>query len=153
MGENILPWVLLIVPWFILIFLDSTKLRRFLSVAFFTLMLDTIHFQMAEVYNWWTVTNNVFFLNGIPSFTYGFLPVTTILIFYITFPNPWLFFGLNFMVDAFQAFIISPLVFETYNVYELKNMTNFELFLIITSLVPIIYIYQKWYEKHMVHDY
>ncbi|RSL34858.1 hypothetical protein D7Z54_03200 [Salibacterium salarium] len=151
MGEIILSWASLIGPWFLLIFLDSTKIRRFLSVAFFVLMLNTIHFQMAEVYNWWTVTNNVFFLTNISSFTYGYLPVTTILIFYFTFPNPWLFFGLNIILDAFQAFVISPLVFEKFALYELDNMTNFELFLLIISLIPIIYIYQKWYEKRIVN--
>jgi len=149
-GENImgqlLSWILLIAPWFILIPLDSKRVKHFSSVVFFTIFLDTIYWQMADVWGWWTVTNNVFFLKNIPSFTYGFLPVITILIFYFTYKNVWLFFGANIIIDAIQAFIISPFIFERFGLYKMNNMSNFGLFLLFLSLVPIIFLYQRWYE-------
>ena len=144
---QLLSWILLIAPWFLLIPLDSKRLSRFLSVAFFTVLIDTIHFQMAQVWNWWTVTNNVFFLTNVSSFTYGLLPVTTILVFYFTYRKFWLFFGANLVMDAIQAFIISPFVFERVGLYKMNNMSNFGLFLLLYSIVPIIYIYQRWYDK------
>ncbi|HBP64162.1 MAG TPA: hypothetical protein DD730_07800 [Desulfosporosinus sp.] len=144
---QLLSWILLIAPWFLLIPLDSKRVRHFLSVAFFTVFLSTIHWQMAEVWGWWTVLNNVFFLTNISSFTYGFLPVVTILVFYFTYPNVWLFFGANIIIDAFQVFIISPFFFERFGLYKMNSMSNFWFFLLILSLVPIIYIYQRWYDK------
>lgn len=150
--EAILSWTLLIAPWFLLIPLDSKRMKRFLSVAFFTVMFNTIHFQMAANYNWWTVTNEIPFLNNIASFTYGLLPVTTILIFYFTYPTIWLFFGVNIVLDAFQAFVISPFLFEKIDLYELDKMTNLGLFLLIISVVPVIYFYQKWYEQNLEWD-
>jgi len=146
MGQ-LLSWLLLIVPWFLLIPLDSKRIRHFSSVVFFTIFLDTINWQVASVYHWWTITNNVFFLKDISSFAYGFLPVTTMLVFYFTYQNVWLFFGTNIIIDAFQAFIISPFVFEKFGIYKMINMSNFGLFLLLLSLVPIIYLYQKWYER------
>ena len=101
---------------------------------------------MAEVWNWWSVKENVFFLSDISSFTYGLLPVTTLLIFYFFYSNVWLFFGVNIIIDAIQAFIISPFVFEKFELYELNTMSNFGLFLAIISHLPIIYIYQRWYD-------
>ncbi|EGD47282.1 hypothetical protein Cpap_1864 [Ruminiclostridium papyrosolvens DSM 2782] len=56
---QILSWLLLIAPWFLLIFIDKRKFSKFLSVAFFTALLDTILFQMAHIWNWWTITVNV----------------------------------------------------------------------------------------------
>jgi hypothetical protein len=144
---QLLLWSLLIVPWFLLIPLDSKRLRHFSSVVFFTIFLSTIQWQMADVWNWWSITNNVFFLKNISSFTYGFLPVTTMLVFYFTYQNVWLFFGTNIIMDAFQAFIISPFVFEKVGLYKMTNMSNFGFFLLLLSLVPIIFIYQKWYER------
>jgi len=144
MGQLLL-WLLLLAPWFLLIPLDSKRVRHFLSVAFFTIFLSTIHWQMANVYNWWVVTDNVFFLKNISSFTYGYLPVTTILVFYFTYHNAWLFFGANILIDAFQAFIISPFVFERFGLYKMTNMSNLGLFLLSLSLVPIIFLYQRWY--------
>jgi len=144
---QLLLWFLLIAPWLLLIPLDSKRVKHYLSVVFFTIFLTTIYWQMAEVWNWWTVTNNVFFLKNISSFTYGFLPVTTILVFYFTYQNAWLFFGTNIIMDAFQAFIVSPFVFERFGLYKMNSMSNFGLFLVLISHVPIIFLYQKWYEK------
>ena len=145
MGQLLL-WFLLIAPWFLLIPLDSKRVKNYLSVVFFTIFLSTIYWQMAEVWNWWDVTNNVFFLKNISSFTYGFLPVTTLLVFYFTYQNVWLFFGTNIIIDAFQAFIVSPFIFEKFGLYKMNSMSNFGLFLLLLSLVPIIFLYQKWYE-------
>jgi len=145
MGQLLL-WFLLIVPWFLLIPLDSKRVKHYLSVVFFTIFLSTIYWQMAEVWSWWIVTDNVFFLKNISSFTYGFLPVTTIFVFYFTYQNVWLFFGTNIIIDAFQAFIVSPFIFEKFGLYKMNSMSNFGLFLLLLSLVPIIFLYQKWYE-------
>ncbi len=146
MGQT-LSWILLIAPWFILVFLNKKRMKHFLSVAFFTAVLNTIHFQMAQVWGWWTIVDNVSFLTSASSFAYGLLPVTTLLVFYFTYPRPWLFFGVNIAIDALQAFIISPYVFEKAGLYQMTGMSNFGLFLLIVSILPIIYIYQKLYDK------
>ncbi|KPU45715.1 hypothetical protein OXPF_09480 [Oxobacter pfennigii] len=144
---QILLWVSMIAPWFILFFLDKKKLKRFLSAAFFTILLTSIFWQTAEVENWWDIKNNLFFLTTIPAFTYGFTPVITLLIFYFTFHNAWLFFGVNLVLDFIQGCIISPFVFEKLGYYQMNKMSNFGLFLLLYSFVPIIYLYQKWYDK------
>jgi len=144
---QLLSWFLLIAPWSLLIPLDSKRVRHYSSVVFFTIFLTSIYWQMAEVWNWWTVINNVFFLKNISSFNYGFLPVITLLIFYFTYKNVWLFFGANIFIDAIQAFIISPFVFQRFGLYKMNSMSNFGLFLLLLSLVPLIYLYQRWYEK------
>lgn len=146
MGQ-VLSWIVIMLPWFFLIPLNSMTVRNFLSVAFFTVLLNSIYFQMAEVWNWWTVTNNLFFLTNISSFTYGLLPVTTILVFYFFYPNVWLFFSANLILDAIQAFIISPFIFEEFGLYELNEMSNLGLYLAIISHLPIIYLYQRWYDS------
>ena len=144
---QLLSWLLLIVPWFLLIPLDSKRLRRFSSVVFFTIFLITIYWQMADVWNWWSVTTNVFFLKNISSFNYGALPVATMLVFYFTYQNIWLFFVTNIIMDAFKAFIVSPFIFQKIGLYKMNNMSNSGLFLLLLSSVPIIFLYQKWYER------
>lgn len=144
MGQ-ILSWSLLIAPWFLLLPLDSKKFRGFLSVAFLTALLDTIFFQMARIWNWWTITDNVFFLTDISSFLYGLLPAVTIYVFYFTYPKFWLFIGANIVSDVIQAFIISPFIFEKFGLYRM-NINRFAFFFVIFGIVPIIYLYQKWYD-------
>lgn len=143
----LLSWAFFIAPWFLLLLLDLKRVKRFLSAAFFTLLLTSIYWQMAEVYDWWKVGHNLFFLTNISAFNYGFLPVATILVFYFTYPNAWLFFGVNMAMDAFQALVVSPYVFERVGLYTMINMTNLGLFFLIYSMVPILYLYQRWYDK------
>lgn len=145
MGQ-ILSWLLLIGPWFLLIPLDSKRIRHFSSAVFFTIFVDTIYWQMADVWNWWTITSNVFFLKNISSFAYGFLPVVTLYVFYFTYHKAWLFFLTNVAIDAFQTFVVSPFVFEKFGLYKMNTMSDFGLFLLLISIVPIIYLYQRWYE-------
>jgi hypothetical protein len=144
---QILLWILFSTPWLLLIFLDKKRMKRFLSVTFFTVFLTSIYWQIAKVYNWWTIKENLFFLTDISAFNYGLLPVTTIVVFYFTYPNLLLFLGANVVMDAFQAFIISPFIFEKVGLYEMNTMSHFGLFLLILSLVPIIYVYQRCYDK------
>lgn len=142
-----MSWFLFIVPWFLIVPLNPLRVRRFLSVSFFIVLITSIFFQVAKEFNWWSITNNIFFLTDVSSFNYGLLPVTTILMFYFFYPNPWLFFGANIIADAIQAFIISPFIFEKIGLYQMESMNNFGLFLIIIIHVPLIYGYQKWYDK------
>ncbi|RYD04850.1 hypothetical protein N752_13060 [Desulforamulus aquiferis] len=148
---HLLLWLLLIAPWFLLIPLDSRRVKRFLAVAFFTTIIDTIYFQVAQVLNWWTITDNVFFLTHVSAFTYGFLPVATILVFYYTYPNLLLFSGVNIALQALQAFIVSPMIFEQLGLYRM-HMSSFAFFTLLLSHIPIIYIFQKWYENAYIED-
>lgn len=99
---------------FLLLPLDSKRVKRFMPVSLFMAVLYTILFQMAEVWNWWDVheTSNIFFLTNISSFVYGFLIVTTVYMFYFTYPNFWIFLIVNWVIDLIQALIISPLSFR-----------------------------------------
>jgi hypothetical protein len=144
---TILSWALFIAPWFLLLLLDLKRVKRFLSVTFFTLVLISIIWQLAEIYGWWKIEHNVFFLTNTPAFNYGFLPVGTIFVFYFTYTKAWLFFGVNMAIDAFQSFIISPFIFERIGLYKMNNMPNLGLFLLMYCLVPVIYLYQRWYDK------
>lgn len=143
-------WLTFIGPWFVLFVLNKERMKRYLSVAFLTILLTSIFWQTASVYSWWRIIENLQFLTHISAFNYGLLPVMTLLVFYYTFRKPLLFFGVNIIMDAIQAFVISPYVFEKYKLYELVNMSNFGLFLLIIGFTPFIYIYQILYERHFI---
>jgi hypothetical protein len=144
---HVILWFTFVAPWFALLFLEPKRVKRFLPVAFFTIFLTSIFWQVAEKWKWWIITNNLFFLTNISAFNYGLLPVATILAFYFTYQNVWLFFIINAVFEAIQAFIISPFVFERFGLYKMVNMSNFGLFLLQFGYVPVIYFFQRWYDK------
>lgn len=148
MGQ-IISWILFIAPWFLLLPLDSQRVKRFMPVGLFVAVLYTVIFQIAEVWNWWDVheENNIFFLTNISSFVYGFLIVITIYMFYFTYPNFWLFLIANWIIDFIQALIISPFIFQKVGLYTMNNMSNFGLFVMIAITVPVVYLYQRWQDS------
>jgi hypothetical protein len=144
---SFLSLALFIAPWFLLIPLELKRVKRFLSVTFFNVILISINWKLAQIYNWWTIKTNLPFLTNTPSFGYGLLPVATMLVFYFTYPRPWLFFGTNLVIDAIQAFIISPFIFQRFGLYKMNTLSSFGLFLLEFGLVIPLYLYQKWYDK------
>lgn len=136
-------------PWFLLLPLDSQRVKRFMPAGLFVAVLYTVIFQIAEVWNWWDVheENNIFFLTNISSFVYGFLIVITIYMFYFTYPNFWLFLIANWIIDFIQALIISPFIFQKVGLYTMNNMSNFGLFVMIAITVPVVYLYQRWQDS------
>ncbi|MFD1169831.1 MULTISPECIES: hypothetical protein [Bacillaceae] len=148
MGQ-IISWILFIAPWFLLLPLDSQRVKRFMSVGLFVAVLYTVIFQIAEVWNRWDVheENNIFFLTNISSFVYGFLIVITIYMFYFTYSNFWLFLIANWIIDFIQALIISPFIFQKVGLYTMNNMSNFGLFVMIAITVPVVYLYQRWQDS------
>ncbi|MED4071760.1 hypothetical protein [Priestia endophytica] len=137
-------WIFFLLPWVLLYPLDSQRVKRFAPVGLFSALVITIIFQIAEKWNWWIINNNLFFLTSISSFVYGFLIVATILVFYFSYPNFLFYMIANLIIDAIQAFIISPFLFIKVGLYNLHKINAFELFLLMTLVSLIIYGYQKW---------
>ena len=52
-------WISMIAPWFLLLFLDPKRVRHFLSVAFFTIVLASIWWQVGEIKMWWKIENHL----------------------------------------------------------------------------------------------
>ncbi|MNW04346.1 hypothetical protein D3C71_2004250 [compost metagenome] len=58
-----------------------------------------------------------------------------------------MFFLVNLVLDAVQAYVIGPYVYEKYGLYKMLNLNDTGLYLLLLSIVPVIYLYQLWYEK------
>ncbi len=136
-------WILLIGPWFLLLFFDKERVKRFFPVGVFAAIILTIVFQIAERFNWWVIKENIFFLTNITPFVYGAFLVGTILIFYISYSRFTIYLILNIVFDLFQAFVMHP-VFIWAGIYEERNINSIGLFFLMLSIAVIIYLYQKW---------
>lgn len=142
-----LAWLLFLPPWLLLLFLEPERKRRFVPPALLACLCSTIAFQMAVHLGWWSVTTNIFYFTQISAFVYGFLPVGALISFYWTYPNPWLFFGFNLLIDALQAYVISPYIFEKADFYQMTGMSHTGLFILQTSISVILYTFQVWLER------
>lgn len=139
--------VLLLFPWLAVGFLDKHKLRQFISVALFSSLINIVAYQFGDYMDWWTTYPSFPLLGNIPTFVLGFSPVVSLFVFYFVYPNLWLFLCTNLALDALQAYIVGPLLFEKLGFYDMTGANNTGLYLVLISLVPLVYIYQLWYDK------
>ncbi|MEI5907939.1 hypothetical protein WAK64_12825 [Bacillus spongiae] len=144
-------WLMLILPWLTLFFLNQRSIKRFMPVAIFASLLVTMVFEMGYVFNWWVVDEVIVPWGHITSFplTYGVFIPGTIWIFRFTFDKSFFVYILtNAITDAAYAFIGLKILIS-FGIYELKGMGHFGIFIIMMILALIIYVYQKWQDKIM----
>lgn len=147
--KQLLWWGLLILPWFLLLFFDKNRIKRFFPVLLLSIVLNSILYQLAEKLNWFFVKENLPFLTDITPTVYGMFAVGTLLIFYFTYGKFWLYFIVNLLFDIFQSYVVTPF-YGKLGLFERQEMNGFESLLIMTLMALIFYLYQKWQDTVML---
>lgn len=140
-------WSALFIPWLTLIFLRKETVKRYFPVSVFTSLLVTVVFEIAYALDWWKLTASVVPWGNITNvpFVYGVFFIGTLWIFHLTFRRFWLYMLTNLVIDALQIFVASRFLFEGW-IYDLHKINEFQVFLIMTGLSLVIYVYQIWQE-------
>lgn len=144
-------WSLLILPWFLLLFFDKQRIKRFFPVLLLSIVLNSLVYQLAQKLDWFTVTKNLPFLTNISPSVYGMFAVGTLLIFYFTFGRFWLYFIVNLLFDLLQSFVVTPF-YGKLHLFKRQDMNGFESVLIMTVMSLIMYSYQRWQDSVMIKN-
>lgn len=147
--SQLLWWSLFILPWFLLLFFDKQRIKRFFPVLLLSIVLNSVVYQLAQKLNWFTVSENLPFLTNISPSVYGMFAVGTLLIFYFTNGRFWLYFVINLLFDSLQSFVVTPF-YGKLHLFERQDMNGFESVLIMTLMSLIMYMYQKWQDTVML---
>ncbi|TYP69612.1 hypothetical protein [Paenibacillus methanolicus] len=148
MWDQIWLWAILIGPWLTLFLMRGETIKRYVPVAVFTALIVTIIFEIAYVRRWWEMTERIVPWGTITnvSFVYGAFFVGTMWIFALAYRNLGLFLLTNLAIDAIQAFVLSPFLFEG-RWYSLVNLNNIQVFALMFGISIVIYMYQGWQER------
>jgi len=87
------------------------------------------------------VNKTLFFFVNMTPFPFGIFIIGTLFIFYFTYPGFWMI--INAAFELFQAFVMSP-IFEKLDIYTLKEMNHFLLFVLMMVIAVLLFLYQKW---------
>ncbi|MDP4144940.1 MAG: hypothetical protein Q8936_10745 [Bacillota bacterium] len=150
MLAKIIPWAGLILPWVSLLFLDSSTIGRYMPVALFVTVLNTIISQIAWYYKWWVILKPSFPWAPIADFSlvYCCFLVGTIWIFRFTFERFWLFILTNLIIDGVFAFVLTSFV-QKAGIIKAVHISNVQTFLLMFCTSIVIYIYQLWQEDKL----
>ena len=143
--NQIILWSLFIVPWLSLLFIDRSSLRRFMPVALFATVIDTLIYQAAYHYNWWRETG-LFGWDNIANvpWVYSAYLVATIWIFRFTYGRFLRYLLVNLILDGLY-------IYGWYPIQQKLEMASgwlpaFTSYLMMIAVALLIYLFQMWQE-------
>lgn len=141
-------WSFFIIPWISLLFLDRTTIRRYMPVALFATVINTLLYQVAWTYDWWKYKETLFPWDKVAQVhtVYGVFLVGTIWIFALTFRKFWVYFIANLLVDSVYAFGFRALWKKLGITTAGGNLPPYGSLLIMTAIGITLYLYQMWQE-------
>jgi hypothetical protein len=151
MGENIMIrivlWIVFFIPLFSLFFLKGSIFRRYIAVAMFVTIINTIIYQIAWTNNWWRYYETLFRWDKTTpaALIYSGYWVATIWIFHFTFRKFWTYFIVNIIVDGLFVFVLAPWM-RNMGITSGK-MSGLTMLLLMTVVSTVIYLFQIWYER------
>jgi hypothetical protein len=141
-------WALFILPWFLLVFLDKRKVRRFMPVTLLAIVLVVFFTQLGSNMGWFFATPTIVAFTDISARTYGFFAVGTLFIFYFTFGRFWIYVLTNLILDSFQTIIVRPF-FIKLGLEKAGSWNNWQILALMTFIAILLYLYQIWQDDVM----
>jgi hypothetical protein len=148
--SRIVLWAMLIIPWLTLFILKKEKVKHYMPVGILASFLMALYNVVAFNQKHWTI--KVVLIPWLkPLFVPGVLGlflITTIWVFYFTYPHLWLYFITNIVVDFMFAFFpVHYILQNKLMIYELVNIAPWGRFLIFISFSIVLFCYQKWQDS------
>ncbi|MEA4925751.1 MAG: hypothetical protein VB084_10615 [Syntrophomonadaceae bacterium] len=145
MTNQIIVWAMLTVPWLTLFFMKKEDIRRFMPLALFTMLVTSIVFEAGITYKLWNTKVTTYPLNQTISYIYGMAPVVAMWVFKFTYGRFWLYAVADTVFNLGFGFIFTPWL-ASLGIKDLLT-SRFNVFLIVTGLAVLLYIYQMWQEN------
>lgn len=147
MVNKLVLWGMLVIPWFSLILMNRTSLKRYTPVAILSMLLVTVVQEIAYAFNWFVNLEKIVPWGNITnvSLVYGMFAVATYWIFYFTYGAFWVYVLVNAIVEGIWLIAIPPL-FARWHILQL-NVSAWVLFAASIATAFVLYGYQSWQDK------
>ncbi|MCZ8520366.1 MULTISPECIES: hypothetical protein [Paenibacillus] len=145
---KVILWAFFILPWLSVFLMDRSAIRRYMPVALFATVLNTIAYQIAWTYNWWQYKITLFAWDKVAQIhtVYGVFLVGTLWIFHYTFRKFWVYMLVNLGTDLIYAYGFRTL-WKILGVTAPQGiMPPIGSVIIMTGFALLLYAYQMWQE-------
>lgn len=149
MSNQVILWSMLILPWFTLFFMKKEDIKRWMPMALFTMVTNTIIIDSGVGLNIFQIHENTYPLKEMISYNYGVLPVGTMWIFKYTYGKFWLCAFIELIFSIVFIRIIHPFLHHR-DILVWTNPTaigGFGAFVTTAIHFICIYLYQMWQES------
>jgi hypothetical protein len=145
MSNQLILWMLLIVPLLSLFLMKKEDLKRFMPVTLFTAFTSGIMHQILIMTGAWYFREIAF-----PFVLYGLFPAIAIWIFRFTYGRFGRYMLTNAIIDLVWAFVIVPW-FNKIGLIGTGTWTTLIIYLVSLGHACLLYGYQIWQETIFAH--
>lgn len=146
MTSRLIIWILLVVPWFSLLFMPKQSIRRFLPTVILTILIVFLVSEIAYVNGWW-IQNSIVAWGRITNvfYAFGLFPVATYWVFHLTYGKFPLYMLSNIIMGWLWTFPFLHFL-QWFNIFRYQNFNEYLLWGINIVTAIIIYGFQIWHE-------
>lgn len=146
--KEIVLWSLFIIPLLSLFFVGHSHLRKYMPVALFVTVINTLIYQAAYHYNWWREMG-LFGWDKVANvpWVYSAYLVATIWIFKFTYGTFWRYLIVNIVLDGAYIYLWYPIQ-RKMGMAE-GWLPAFTTYLMMIGVSLLIYLYQMWQEGEL----
>jgi hypothetical protein len=145
MSNQVLLWILLVLPWFTLFFMPKSARKRFMPVGQFSIITCILFVEMGQTLGWFVWAEAAYPFKT-PSYIFGLNTVATMWLFYFLYGRFWRFLAIDIILNFGFIYL--------FHVYYLGNRGIFHE-VALTPLMNVVYAiiigimlygYQMWQE-------
>jgi len=148
-SNQIILWSMLVPPWLTLLLMNKEDVKRWMPVALFTIVANTLIVDSGVGLKVWEIHQNTYPLSQMISLNYGVLPVATMWIFKFTYSRFWLYAAVEVALGLVFIFLVQPWLHRR-GIWVWINqdaISGFGAFMTTVGHFVSIYVYQMWQES------
>lgn len=145
MGNQVLLWSIVILPWLTIFFMKKQNIKRFIPVALLSIVYSIIAVEVGQTLNWWVVKETPYPLRSVPN-VFSLNPVITMWIFQFAYGRFWLYTAIEIVANLVFAYLYLGYLLSSRNIYQFIGAGPLLVFLMTTAAGILLYCYQIWQE-------
>lgn len=147
MSNQVIVWSMFILPWATLFFMKRQDIIRFMPVALLSIVISSLSQEAGSTMGLWRIDQTLYPLNQTISYMYGLVPVVTLWLFKYTYQRFRWYLGVDAFFNLFFAYLFTPWLAS--RGIKAFNTSSLNLFLIVTAISLLLYLYQMWQEQEI----
>lgn len=145
---QLIQWSLFALPLLSLFFIGKENLKRYMPVALFVTVINTLFYQAAYHFNWWREKGIFSWDQMIPvHWIYCAYLAATLWIFRFTYGRFWLYLLVNLLLDGGYTYLWYPIQQQLGLAATDITMSPLTTYALMTGVAIVIYGYQIWQES------
>lgn len=150
MNNQIIFWLVIIVPWFSLFFMKRLEMKWYFPVALLTAITSLLIVHIGSQLDWWYIKETVYPL-GVSAEVLGILPVLMMWIMKYTFKRFWLYLAVNITLNLAYSFLYFGYLATMAAIIEYVTITPWFVLIVTTAQGLLLYVFQLWMDGALIH--